>query len=46
MSLNSNPSASTPLRIDGTVDSKSLLIRMCPSGVVTRKLPSCCVPTK
>ena len=46
MSAKSNPRVSTLWRSDGTVDSKSLLIRMFPSGVVIRKLPSCSVPMK
>ena len=36
MSVILKPSDSTDLRIKGTVSSKPLLMRMCPSGVVIR----------
>ena len=45
MSVNLNPSLSTLAWIRGTFSGRSLLIRMWPSGVVTRNEPRFSVPT-
>src|SRR4029078_10491382 len=46
MSVNLKPSDSTFFSRNGTVVSKSLLMRMSPAGVTTKNEPSCAVPTK